>query len=239
MLLRTDEFAGLTVRITGGSDGRGGGDGPLVVLLHGFGAPGDDLVPLAPLFGLPRAVRFAFPAAPLELPGLYGDSRAWWMIDLERLERDLASGSERDLSGDEPAGLAEVRDALAAAIAEIEEELGAPPARTVFGGFSQGSMLATDLALRGDRPLAGLLLWSGTLLAADAWRALAPRRTGLPVFMSHGRQDALLPFAAAERLRDLLAGAGLPVDWVEFRGGHEIPPAALRGAAAFLARLLG
>jgi phospholipase/carboxylesterase len=239
MLLREDEFGGLTVRITGGSDGQGGGDGPLVVLMHGFGAPGDDLVPLAPLLGLPRAVRFAFPAAPLELGGGYGDSRAWWMIDLERLEMDLASGRERDRSADDPAGLAEAREAVAAAVDQLQEELGAPPQRTVLGGFSQGAMLATDLALRGGRPLAGLLLWSGTLLAAETWRALAPERSGLPVFMSHGRQDALLPFAAAERLRELLAGAGLGVEWVPFRGGHEIPPPALQGAAAFLARLLG
>jgi phospholipase/carboxylesterase len=45
--MRVDKLGGLTVRLTGGTDGKGGGNGPLVVLLHGFGAPGDDLVPLS------------------------------------------------------------------------------------------------------------------------------------------------------------------------------------------------
>ncbi len=239
MLVRTESFGGLTVRITGGSDGRGGGDGPLVVLLHGFGAPGDDLVPLAPLFGLPRAVRFAFPAAPLELHGFYGDSRAWWMIDLDRLERDLSAGVERDLSADEPEGLAGARTAVDAAIDELQTALAVPAGQIVLGGFSQGAMLSTDLAMRTDRPLAGLLLMSGTLLAASTWRELAPKRAGLPVFQSHGNLDTLLPFAAAERLRALLTESGLEVDWVQFRGGHEIPPPVLKGASAFLHRLLG
>ena len=44
--MRIAQFGGLTVRLTGGTDGKGGGNGPIVVLLHGFGAPGDDLVPL-------------------------------------------------------------------------------------------------------------------------------------------------------------------------------------------------
>ena len=105
--------------------------------------------------------------------------------------------------------------------------------------FSQGAMLSTDLALRTDRPLAGLLLLSGTLLAASTWRDLAPRRAGLPVFQSHGSMDNLLPFAAAERLRALLTDSGLEVDWVQFRGGHEIPPPVLEGVhTAYLQRNL-
>ena len=46
--MRVDKLGGLTVRLTGGVDGKGGGAGPLVVLLHGFGAPGDDLVAVGP-----------------------------------------------------------------------------------------------------------------------------------------------------------------------------------------------
>ena len=58
-------LGGLHAVVTGGTDGQGGGDGPVVVLLHGFGAPGDDLVPLTRFLAVPRAVRFVFPAAPL------------------------------------------------------------------------------------------------------------------------------------------------------------------------------
>ena len=87
--MREAIFGGLRVRITGGSDREGGrkGEGPTVVLLHGFGAPGDDLVPLWRVLDVPREVRFVFPAAPLPLDMGYGDARAWWLIDMERIER--------------------------------------------------------------------------------------------------------------------------------------------------------
>ena len=75
--MRLLDVDGVAVRLTGGEDGQGGGDGPLVVLCHGFGAPGDDLVSLAESIDVPAAVRFAFPAAPLSLGAGYGD----WNVD--------------------------------------------------------------------------------------------------------------------------------------------------------------
>ncbi|MBW2687113.1 MAG: hypothetical protein JRE19_14540, partial [Deltaproteobacteria bacterium] len=62
--MREERFAGITVRLTGGEDREGGGDGPLVVLMHGFGAPGTDLVGLWRVLGVPSSIRFAFPEAP-------------------------------------------------------------------------------------------------------------------------------------------------------------------------------
>src|SRR5262245_50743101 len=95
------EIAGLTARIVG--------DAPLtVVLLHGFGASGDDLVPLADVIDAPA--RFVFPEAPIELGGLYGDSRAWWMLDLARLEEELRRGTPRDRRDEVPPGLPAARD---------------------------------------------------------------------------------------------------------------------------------
>ncbi len=78
------------------------------------------------------------------------------------------------------------------------------PSKLVIGGFSQGAMLATDVALRSDIPLAGLCLFSGTLIAEQEWVVSAPNRRGLRVSLSHGQSDAILPFTAAERLRDFL-----------------------------------
>jgi predicted esterase len=62
--MREERFAGITVRLTGREDRQGGGDGPLVVLMHGFGAPGTDLVGLWRVLDVPGNVRFAFPEAP-------------------------------------------------------------------------------------------------------------------------------------------------------------------------------
>jgi phospholipase/carboxylesterase len=168
----------------------------------------------------------------------YGQGRAWWMIDMEKLQRDTAMGRPRDLSGDNPVGLAESRERVIALLGEIDRRFGPDPMRTVLGGFSQGAMLACDVALRMERPFAGLVLMSGTLLSKDEWLPLMPNRRGLPVFLSHGTADPLLPFSMAERLRDLLTQAGLAVEWVPFRGAHEIPPAVLGELGKFLRKTL-
>ena len=226
-------LGGLRCRVTGGTDGAGAGNGPVVVLLHGFGAPGGDLVPLGQALPVPEGTRFIFPEAPLELPWGY-DSRAWWLIDMEKLERAMRTGAARDLAGDVPPGLLSAREHVASLLLEIEGALAAPAERVIIGGFSQGAMLACDVALRSARPPAGLVLMSSTILAEDEWLPLLPARAGLPVFMSHGTSDPLLPFAAAERLRGLLQDAGARVTWVPFRGAHEIPAAVLAALGRFL-----
>ena len=232
--MRIERVGRSQARIGGGSDGNGGGHGPIVVLLHGFGAPADDLVSLWPLIDAPAGTRFVCPEGPLSVQGGYGDARAWWMIDLDALQRDQAAGRPRDLSREIPKGLAEARGALIALVNEVERRLGGVPNKTVLGGFSQGAMLALDVALRTDRPWAGLILLSGTMLAKQEWIPLMPKRRGLRVLQSHGHADPLLPFLFAEQLRALMVQAGLSVEWVPFRGGHEIPESALNRLGAFI-----
>jgi phospholipase/carboxylesterase len=121
---------------------------------------------------------------------------------------------------------------------EVARSPGADSAKVVLGGFSQGAMVALDAALHSQRPLAGLVLLSGTHLAADEWAPRMGARRTVPVFMSHGQADELLPFGIAEGLRDALRAQGLAVDWVPFRGGHGIPGPVLDGVGAFLTRVL-
>lgn len=234
--MKVEQLGGLKVRLTGGTDGRGGGDGPVVVLLHGWGAPGDDLVPLGHEIGAPFGTRYVFPEAPLSFQMGFGDSRGWWMLDIEKRQREIAAGRARDLSREVPKGLAEARANVIALLDELERRLGAKS--LVLGGFSQGAMLACDVALRTNKPLAGLVLLSGTLMAQDEWTPLMPKRKGLRVFQSHGSADPLLPFFMAEQLRDLLKQGGLSVEWVSFRGGHEIPGVVLDRLGAFLRSVL-
>ncbi|SPP64558.1 alpha/beta hydrolase [Nitrospira lenta] len=234
--MREEQISGLRTRITGGTDGKGGGRGPLVLLLHGFGAPGDDLVPLADALSVPAGTRFVFPEGPLSLSFGPGNARAWWLIDMARLAQDRAAGRVRDLSQDIPKGLAPVRETMLSFLKEIEQRFDADPKKTVLGGFSQGAMLSCDLMLHTDRPYAGLVQLSGTLLAQPIWGPLLPKRKGLPVFQSHGVQDEILPYAGAERLRDTLAHAGLSVEWHNFRGGHEIPRVVLQRLGPFITK---
>jgi phospholipase/carboxylesterase len=229
--MRTETLGGLKVRITGGTDREGGGQGPVVVLLHGFGAPGEDLVSLWRVIDAPTGTRFVFPEAPLA-PRELGGGRAWWMIDLEDIQRSMAAGHSRDLSTQVPEGLAEARAAVVAMLDDVDRTL--RPSGLVLGGFSQGAMVSCDVALRTDRPLAGLAMLSGTYLAKSEWDPLMGARSGLPAFLSHGAADAMLPFDQSDRLRDALSAAGLNVTWVPFRGGHEIPPPVVQGLGAFL-----
>jgi phospholipase/carboxylesterase len=234
--MRRDKVGGLDVRITGGTDGLGGGSGPVVILLHGFGAPGEDLVSLADVLHVPASTRFVFPEGPLSLSFGPRDARAWWLIDMARIAADQAAGRIRDLSNEIPKGLAPARETMLAFLKEVEQKFGADPRKTVLGGFSQGAMLSCDLMLRTAQPYAGLIQLSGTLLAIQEWAPLLQKRKGLPVFQSHGMQDELLPFVGAERLRDTLIHAGLSVEWHSFRGGHEIPRTVLQRLGTFITK---
>lgn len=221
------ELAGLTTRIV---DRSAAPNPTTVVLLHGFGAPGDDLVALADAIRAP--VRFVFPEAPLELGGLYGDARAWWLLDLARLEAELARGTPRDRRTEIPDGLPAARTQVLRLLEQVVSRL--PTQRLVLGGFSQGAMLALDVALHREVPPDALILMSGTLLAASEWEPRMPKLRDVPILQSHGRADGLLPFAAAEALRDQLRAAGARVDWHAFVGGHEIPMAVLAAATDLL-----
>lgn len=238
--MQTFDAEGLTVRLVGGDDGEGGGGGPLVVFFHGFGAPGFDLVPLADYLPVAGATggkaRFAFPEAPIDLGPMYGGGRAWWRLDPMKLQQAMLTGVPRDLRDEDPEALPALRELVDGALDHLVERCA--PSRLVLGGFSQGAMLATEMALSTERPLDGLVLWSGAFLAGERWTGAMPTRAGLKVLQSHGQVDPLLSFEGAERLRDALVNAGLEVGFHAFRGAHEIPPVVLKATVDFLSARL-
>lgn len=231
-------LGGLKTRLTGGTDGNGGGNGPSVILLHGYGAPGDDLIVLAEVMNVPAETRWIFPEGSLSMSMGYGDARAWWLIDLARLEADRAAGRVRDLSGEVPRGLPQAREALETFLDSLPLLLPIDYQKTVIGGFSQGAMLTCDVVMRTAYPFAGLIQLSSSLLAKQDWRPSVGKRAGLPVFQSHGTQDPILPYVMAERLRDELTHLGLSVEWHSFRGGHEIPEPVLSRLSGFITKVL-
>lgn len=236
--MRETTIGKLHVRIVGETGRDRTQDGPVVVLLHGFGAPGDDLVALSQALAAPPRTRFVFPQGPIDLGNQYSGGRAWWRVDLEQRLRRQERGERQDIF-EVPEGLAEVRSSVAALLSGVEAELHPPPGKIILGGFSQGAMLALDVALHSTHALAGLALMSATHIAAEPWACRFEQRRGLPVFMSHGREDALLSFAVADGLRAALTAHGIPVEWVPFRGGHGIPQSVVDALSAFLARTLG
>lgn len=222
-----EKVAGLNCALVQGDDAA---PRTVVVLCHGFGAPGDDLVSLSLELmhqgnTLSLGVQFVFPEAPLTLASMgLADGRAWWMIDMERLlaaQRGDMAKAQRTRT-EKPAGLESARKNVQDLVAELSTRLKLPLSRFVLGGFSQGAMVMTDLTLRLPQNPAGLAIMSGTMINEPEWQQLVTSRKGLRVVQSHGRQDALLSFAFAEGLRDLLQSGGCDVQFVPFDGGHTI-----------------
>lgn len=231
----TTRIADLDCRVVDTEDG----NAPelAVILCHGYGAPGDDLVPIAQETmrahpELAGRVRFVFPEAPQRLDhiGIPG-GRAWWEIDVERLQRAILQREFDWLRQRRPEGLDRAWPLVDGVFEELTRSTGLRPDQVILGGFSQGAMLTTDLTLRREDPPAALVALSGTLLDEPNWRRRAPARRGLPVLQTHGRQDPMLPFQAAEWLRDLLVEAGLDVDFRPFDGPHTVSPEGIRGLA--------
>ncbi|MEM7457176.1 MAG: hypothetical protein AAF456_22735, partial [Planctomycetota bacterium] len=180
-------------------------------------------------FEEPANIRFIFPAAPVHLDPMF-DSRAWWMIDIEKIQDLMARGEVREMRTTSPAELPDCRMRINEVIEFARKNYGVSASQIVIGGFSQGSMLSTDVALNYKEPLGGLIVWSGALICEEQWTAAAGNQIGLSVAQSHGRLDPVLPFAGAEYLREMLTAGGHEVRFAAFDGQHAIPGPAIEVA---------
>jgi phospholipase/carboxylesterase len=198
-----------------------------VVCLHGYGADMRDLAPLAPEIPVTRPVRWIFPDGPEVLD--WG-GKAWFPIDVNAFEEAQRTGKPRDLSTGEPAGMADARAELQAALTEIA----APDASLVLMGFSQGAMMAVDLALRTEKKVAGVAILSGTLVDRKTLATLAPKKKGQRFFQSHGSVDPILGFQQALALEKELKTAGWDGALLRFEGGHGIAPEVVAALGAWL-----
>jgi len=202
---------------------------PVIVFFHGYGANDADLAPLAREIPTNNPARWLFPNGPLKLD-TQGYCRAWFLIDTDRIEQAQRSGKATDFSQTEPAGLAEAREQAD----KFLQALGVPWEQLILGGFSQGAMLAADLALRAPKNPRGLVILSGNLVNEKIWRELAPKRAGLPFFQSHGRADPILGYQGARKLEALFKEAGLCGQMLSFDGGHGIPSEAITALGQYL-----
>ncbi len=202
-------------------------DAPTVVLFHGYGADAADLAGLADALRTPQGASWYFPEGFLSIGGM---GRAWWPVDQAAVELAMRTGTHRDLRGAPPPGYAE---ALSRA-GRFLDALAVPVRSLILGGFSQGAMLAARLCLSLPENPAALLLFSGNPIDLPTLARLAPARTGLRFFASHGRFDPVLSFAYGKEQYDCFTQSGMIGTFYEFLGGHEIPPGAMRGAEQVL-----
>jgi phospholipase/carboxylesterase len=198
----------------------------IVVMLHGYAMCPEDLSPFASSMRTESV--FYFPQGPeAALPQGF----AWWPIDQERRQAQLQNGP-RDLFQEYPQSRPTIRRHLLQFIAAVRERH--PSLPVVLAGFSQGGMLACDLALHESLDLAGMALLSTSRIAIDDWIPRLSTLRGLPVFVSHGRSDPDLAFAAGDALQSTLADAGATVTWLPFDGRHEIPLVVWRQLKRFI-----
>jgi phospholipase/carboxylesterase len=208
-----------------------------VVLCHGFGAPGQDLVPIGTELsrrsdGSDKAI-YIFPAAPLELDPTF-DGRAWWMIDVARLQYLMAIGETRQMRHVDPPELADCRQHIMEILDWARKRFSLSSEQLVLGGFSQGAMLATDVALHSTDCLGGLIIWSGALICEQKWQKAAAASRPLRVVQTHGNEDMILSLEGAKDLQRLLTLNRHEVHFLEFDGPHTIPREGIDLAAELI-----
>jgi phospholipase/carboxylesterase len=203
----------------------GGAPRQLVVLLHGLGADGQDLIGLAPDFAeaLPHAA-FVAPDAPLPCDmAPYG--RQWFSLQ-DRTPAVMAAGGRT------------ARTALDAFLDAELARLGLPSTALALAGFSQGCMMALYAGLRRATPPAAIIGYSGALLAPDSLAAEATGRP--PVLLVHGEADDIVPVTATRLAESALRAAHVPVEAIYRPGlGHGIDPAGLAAGRRWLSRAFG
>ena len=196
----------------------------LVVLLHGYGADGSDLIDIGRYWAgvLPEAA-FVSPHAPE--PCADAPVGRQWFALAEREPREFWQG----VNAAAPALDRFIDDELA------RHSLGEQALALV--GFSQGTMLALHIGPRRRRPVAGIVGYSGLLAGPEHLAAEA--RSTPPVLLVHGDEDPLIPVGALFLAANGLAAAGIPAEW-HVRPGlqHGIDQEGLELGAAFLRRVL-
>lgn len=196
----------------------------LVILLHGYGSNGDDLIALADQWApiLPNT-EFVSPNAPDEV-GLAPNGYQWF--ELTGLNEDAMAEGAR-----------EARPVVDQFIDEQMARLNLPASRVALVGFSQGTMMCLHTGLRRKEQLAGILGYSGALPATDALKDEIQSRP--PVRLIHGDHDDVLPVAATFLAVEQLREAGVSVDWhICHRLHHSIDASGLAKGGRFLTRLL-
>jgi phospholipase/carboxylesterase len=223
----SQEGTGGMVELDGPRFGPAGGGAPdaLVVLVHGLGADGHDLIDLAQIWApaVPGAV-FVAPHAPERIEGL-PNGRQWFAL-WDRSEAQLRAGVQAAAA------------ALGAFVTAEAERLSIPPDRVALMGFSQGAMTVLEAGLRGAVPDAACVLaYSGGMIGGDA---LADEIVARPaVLLVHGEDDEVVPAAASRAAASAMEAAGVPVRAVFRPGlGHGLDDVGLAAGAQVLHGLL-
>lgn len=195
----------------------------IVLLIHGYGSRGDDMIALAPMWQpiLPDAL-FLAPNGSERCAGLPGGFQ-WF--DLHSLARDALS-----------AGVRHGAPALDAYIDAMLAETGLTEENLLLAGFSQGTMMALHIGPQRRRPVAGIVGYSGVLADPHAGGVASKP----PVLLIHGAADSVVPVAALHQTDRELRRLGFDVESHVTAGlDHGVDPDGIRRGGAFAKRVFG
>jgi phospholipase/carboxylesterase len=209
---------------------KGGKAKQLVVLLHGYGADGNDLIEIGRQWrGMLPDAAFVAPHAP-EPCGMSPMGRQWFALTMRDPDERWR-------------GVIKARPVLDAFLDAELARLGLDESQLSLVGFSQGTMMALHVGLRRRRAPASILGYSGVLVGPEHLNEAVARDAGgapPPILLVHGDQDQLIPFEALFESAEELAKANIPCQWHLSLGvGHGIDNGGLRHGGLFIAKALG
>lgn len=193
--------------------------GPLrgcILTLHGRGATGEELMPLADEIALP-GLRWIFPDAPFLFPDDFG-GRMWY------------SSPPQELSG-----ILESRRLLFDLLDRLITREGIPSERIALMGFSQGAVMSLDVGLRFPKRLAAIVALSGYLASPETLAVeKSPASAGTPILLVYGTMDEVVSAEGSRRASDILAKEGFQPRLQEYPMGHQVIPEEIKLIRDFL-----
>jgi phospholipase/carboxylesterase len=202
-----------------------------IIWMHGLGADGHDFEPLVPELvesDMP-ALRFVFPHAPVRPVTINNGyaMRAWY--DIVGIDRRSAEDFK---------GIGESADSIGGLV-HREHARGINSDHILLAGFSQGGAMALHLATRHPDRYAGIIALSSYLpLSRELHKARHGANLATPLFMAHGTQDPVVPYALGDESRQLLEAAGYRPEWHSYPMPHSLCEPEVFDLRAFLRKVL-
>ena len=200
-----------------------------IIWLHGLGADGEDFVSIAQEMSLPVAVRYIFPHAPQQPVTINGGvvMRAWYDVIA------TSTGFQQDA-----AGIRASQAAIELLIAQ-EKQRGITAENIYLAGFSQGGAIALHTGLRHAQRMGGIIALSTYLpLAETLPHETSAAARNIPVFMAHGHDDPIIPFALGQASSEILRGQGYRLEWHAYAMQHSVCMEEVRDVAVWLTQRL-
>ncbi len=201
---------------------------PSIVMLHGYGANGRDLMGLCEVPKILKlSLNWYFIEAPLAPPELamFG-GKAWFNLTFSSFSPNMNTKALEKFYSMNTKDYQKSLQAIKDTIKSLNLK-----GFIYIGGFSQGAMMASNVFMSNINSYKGLIALSGAPLNSNHWKhSDTPKK----VFISHGKQDPVLPFKCGKDLSEKLTQNGLIIDENWFQGGHEIPRNILNKLGEFL-----